>query len=281
VFEVQNQSALPIQVAGGYLDVRSSLSDLQPAIQLAVGPFTCTEEPNFRPVLRLENFGWGAAERAVLRFAFSNAAARSRPASLPLAKGVGRIDNRVRVDLEPELQAAGVDTGLLRRAQKSGLACRSSDRLACLNELRSSRIFGSLGPHLTLEETAIVLGAAGTLEYVWVDSRGEPHQTASPFTARLLLGHIVRDEACGELGESEPVTRRHVEFRLDQVNYRLPIAFRRTVEPRRTNRFVVPVHAARSSNHQFRVVMQLTDGREIVSQPINLLYYQPKWFPGS
>jgi hypothetical protein len=280
-FEVLNRSSAPIQVSGGYLDVRASVSDLQPAIQLAVGPFECTSQPNFRPEFRLENFGWGAAERAAVRFAFANPMARTRPAALPLAKSVGRIDSVTKVDFEPELQAAGVNTGLLKQRQKSGLACTSTDPQACLGELRGSGVFGSLGQHLTLDGTNILLGVVGTLEYIWANSRGQQQNAVSPFNAGLLLGHTVRDLPCGELGESDPITKTALEFRLDQSAYRLPIGFQRAIPAGRTSRFAVPVQAAKSSQHEFRVVMQLADGREISSQPVSLLYYRPKWFPGS
>jgi hypothetical protein len=229
----------------------------------------------------LENFGWGAAERAGVRFAFANTTAATRPTTLNLSKSVGRIENSVRVDLEPELQTVGVDTAYLRRQQKAGLTCSSRDRQACLQELRASGTFGSVGQYLTLEGTNIILGAVGALEYTWVDSRGQQHNTTSPLNARLLLGHMVRSISCGELGESEPITRKALEFRLDQSGYKLPIGFQRTVAPGRTSRVTVPVQAAKSSQHQFRVVMQLADGREISSQPVNLLYYLPKWFPGT
>src|SRR5262249_9941701 len=282
-FEVWNRSSAPIQVVGAYLDVRTSVSDLQPAIQLTIGgPLECNEsQPNFRPMFKLENFGWGTAERATVSFAFANTSAPTRPPTFALTKNVGRIDNTASVNLEPELQAAGVDTALLRRQQKAGVACRSRDPQACLSELRGSRTFGSVGQHLVLDGTNILLGAVGRLDYSWTDARGQQHDATSPFNARLLLGHTVRDVPCGELGESDPITRRALEFRLDQSNYQLQMGFQPPVPQPRTSGFTVAVEAAKSSQHQFRVVMQLADGREIASQPVSLLYYRPRWFPGS
>jgi hypothetical protein len=295
VLGVQNRSSMPLEVAGAYLDVQTSATDLQPAIQLRVGPSTeCSEEPGYRPMFKLENFGWGAAERAMVRFAFSNTTARTGPAVFNLAKSVGHIDRSVTVDLEPELQAAGVDTGLLRRLTKAGLACkaqahnrpsdsdlRSKDDQACLEELKASRVFGSLARHITLDYPDIIVGAVGTLEYDWIDGKGNQKNAASPFNAGLHLGHLVRENECGEGGPRDPISSRPIDFRLDQSRYRLPVAFQRSVPAGRTSRFTLPVRAAKSSEHDFRVVIQLADGREISSQPIHLLYYVPKWFPGS
>jgi hypothetical protein len=49
----------------------------------------------------------------------------------------------------------------------------------------------------------------------------------------------------------------------------------------RTSRLVLPLDAEKSSRHDFNVVIQLSDGREIKSRTVNLLYYRPKWFAHS
>jgi hypothetical protein len=38
------------------------------------------------------------------------------------------------------------------------------------------------------------------------------------------------------------------------------------------------VEALKSSDHTFKVVLQLNNGREVASRPIDLLYYRPSWF---
>jgi hypothetical protein len=42
---------------------------------------------------------------------------------------------------------------------------------------------------------------------------------------------------------------------------------------------LLTVEADKSSTHNFDVVIQLADGREIRSRPIDLLYFKPSWFP--
>ena len=47
--------------------------------------------------------------------------------------------------------------------------------------------------------------------------------------------------------------------------------------PGRVARYGLALNAAKASQHKFKVVMQLADGREITSRPINLLYFVPNW----
>jgi hypothetical protein len=282
VLEVQNRASAPIQVAGAYLAVESSVSDLQPAIQLKVGQFgECGGDPEYRPMFTLENFGWSPAERANLRFAFANPTARARPANLNVSKSIGRIDTTLTVDLEPELRSAGVNTTVLKRSAEAGLTCSSKDRNACLQQLRATGLFGSIAQQLMLKDTDIIVSAIGNLDYAWQDSKGAPRASSSPFNARLLLGHVKREAECGEGGERDPIAARPLDFRLDQSGYRLPLAFQRSIPAGRISQFTLPVRAAKSSEHNFSIVLQLADGREITSRPINLLYYVPKWFQGT
>jgi hypothetical protein len=278
VFEVQNRSAVPIQIAGAQLAVQSSVTDLQPAIQLNRRLDRCGGA-QYRPTFKAENFGWGAAERAALRFAFANPTLSTRPQAPAVTKNLGRIVNTVDVDLDAELRAAGVNTGALRARSKSGFVCTSKDPTTCLQQVRATGVFGSIAPHIALDETDIFVSAAGTLDYGWQDSRSAPQISSSPFNVKLPLGHVKTEVECGEGGQREAIASKPLEFRLDQSNYRLPVAFRSSIPAGRTSRFTVAVKAAKASQHDFSVVLQLADGREISSRPVNLLYYVPRWFP--
>jgi hypothetical protein len=279
-FEVQNRSSVPIQVAGAYLAVNSSVSDLQPAIQINRSLDTCGGA-QYRPKFKLENFGWGAAERSAMRFAFTNPKLDTRPTALGLSKSTGRIVNTVEVDLDAELRAAGVNTNTLRARSKSGFVCSSKEETACLQQLRSTGVFGSIAPHIGLQDTDIFVSAAGMLDYGWQDSKGAPKSTSSPFNIRLPLGHVKIEAECGEGGQRDRIASNPLEFRLDQSSYRLPVAFQRSIPAGRTSRFTVAVRAGKASQHDFTVVLQLADGREITSRPVNLIYYVPRWFKGS
>lgn len=280
VFEVQNRAAAPVRVRGAYLDVDASVSDLQPAIQLTAGSSNecgSRNRTDFSPQFELENFGWAPAERAQLRFAFVKPKTSLAPGTASLTKEVGLIRAGAKVDLEAELRAAGVKTAdLKRRATSGGVPCRAKGNApACLAEIAGSGLFGSLSRQITLEERDIYLNAAGTLNYAWKDQKGQEAMRSSPFSAKLLLGRTPIEAECGEGAEKEPVGKKPLEFRLDQSRYRLPVAFERTIPPGRAARYTVAVKAARSSSHNFKVVLQTADGQQITSRPISLTYFRP------
>lgn len=279
VFEVQNRSAAPVRIRGAYLDVASSVSDLQPAIQLAggsSGECSSRTRPNYSPRFELQNFGWGPAERAQLRFAFARANTNVSPANLVVTKDLGTLATVARVDLEAELRAAGVRIDQLKARAEKGIACTSrGNPSACAAEIANSGLFGSLSRSISLEDRDIFLNASGQLAYVWRDAKGGENARTSPFTARILLGRTPVEAECGEGAEKEPVGRRPLEFRLDQAGYRLPVAFERTIPASRTARYTVAVRAAKSSGHEFRVVVQTADGRQVTSRPISLTYFLP------
>jgi hypothetical protein len=280
VFEVQNRAAAPVRVRGAYLDVDSSVSDLQPAIQLSAGSSNecgMRTRTDFSPVFDLENFGWAPAERAQLRFAFVKPKTSVVPGAASLTKDLGLIRTSTKVDLEADLRTAGVKTDQLkRRATSGGIACRSKGNApACLAEIAATGLFGTLSRQITLEERDIYLNAAGTLNYVWRDQKGQEATRSSPFAAKILLGRTPLEAECGEGAEKEPVGKKPLEFRLDQSRYRLPVAFERTIPPGRSARYTVAVQAAKSSEHAFKVVLQTADGQQITSRPINLTYFRP------
>ncbi len=280
VFEVQNRAAAAVRVRGAYLDVESSVTDLQPAIQLTVGSSgecSARARPDYSPRFELENFGWGAAERAKLRFGFANPQANLGPSGQTVTKDVGAVVALTKVDLEPELRAAGVKVDQLkRRAETGGIACRAKgNAAACLAEIAATGLFGTLSRQIALEERDIVLNATGSLDYGWKDVRGREADRTQPFTARLLLGRTPVEAECGEGAEKEAIAKRPLDFRLDQTGYRLPVAFERTIPAGRSARYTVSVQAAKSSAHRFKVVLQTADGRLISSRPIALTYFLP------
>jgi hypothetical protein len=276
---VQNRSSAPIAVAGAYLAVDSSVSDLQPAVQLNRALALCGETP-YKPTFRAENFGWGAAENAEMHFAFANPNVSAQPRA-NVAKKVGNIVRTTNIDVEPELRAAGVNTGALAAKSKSGFVCSGTSRAACLEQMKSTGIFGSIASQVGLkDESSIFVALQGTLDYGWRDGKGAAQTRSSPYRLLLPLGHIKIEAECGEGGEREVVAAKPVQFRLDQEGYRLPISFQRSVPAGRTSQYAVTVTAAKSSLHEFKVVLQLADGREIPSRPVNLTYYLPSWFWG-
>lgn len=279
VFEVQNRAAAPVRVRGAYLDVDSSATDLQPAIQMSAGSSgecSARSRSDFSPRYELENFGWGAAEAAKLRFNFV-APRTNSGAATGITKEVGTIATVSKVDFEAELRASGVKTDILKqRAQSGGIPCRSKGNpAACLAEIVATGYFGSVGRLLRLEDRDIFLHAAGTLDYDWRNQGGEQKTRSSPFNARLLLARTPVEAECGEGAEKEAVGKKPLEFRLDQNRYRLPVAFERTIRAGGSARYTVAVQAPKSSEHKFKVVLQTADGRQVASRPITLTYFRP------
>jgi hypothetical protein len=279
VLEVQNRSSFSVNATGAYLDVRSSVTDMQPAIQLVVGAVGECNGPFYRPKFQLENFGWGAAEQAALRYDLTSPAVNRGTSSLPLSMNLGRIQRTLSVDLESSLRAGGVNVAVLSRNAKNGITCSAPKSLQiCLQELKAAGTFGSLSEKVGLIDGMVVLNASGRLEYSWRDATGSVRQAASPFTASLPLTFLHGNLECGEGAGREAITTVAQQLRLDVSNYRIPLSFRASIPGGRTSQLTLPVKAEKSSEHDFTVVLQLSDGREIRSRAVNLLYYVPSWF---
>lgn len=272
VFEVQNRSTAPIAISGSYLAVESSITDLQPAIQLRhERQNNCASE--YKPRFQAQNYGWGAAEDPVLRFTFTDSSGNNAGPSF--TKKVGRIGrDHLDIDLGSELQSAGVNTQGLRR--KGAFVCASRTPSQCLQEIRATGLFGPLAPRIGLSLSEIFILAAGTLDYTWTDSQGQARARSSPFRVKVPLGYVYDPGACAEMSMRELIASKPLKFQLDQFNYRLPISFQRNVPVGQTSRFAIVLSAAKSSSHAFSVVLQLADGREISSRPISLLFYVPQ-----
>jgi hypothetical protein len=278
VMEVQNRSSVPIHVTSAFLSVASSTSELQPAIQLNTGRGPC-DLGGYGPTFSLENFGWGVAEDAALKFAFAGPALGLETADLTITRSIGQIDKRLEVDLEPELKAAGVDTKALAEKSERGFSCSSKNREECLKEIRSTGFFGSLQRQIGIKDFTIFVRAAGLLSYRWRDSKGAVQQSSSPFNANVALGHVTIEAECGEGGEPEPIPSNPLKLDLDRSNYQVPLEFNRTIAEERRSRLAVTIASEKSSWSEFNFVVRLSNDREIRSRSINLLYYVPSWFP--
>jgi hypothetical protein len=140
-------------------------------------------------------------------------------------------------------------------------------------------VFASLSDLVFLDDdhNTILVKTSGTLDYVWTDVAGTEHKASSPFDIKLPLGALSEDLDLPVRGPGEIVTRKTQQLKLDETNYRIPIAYQTVVAANTTARLVVPLEAQKSSSHDFTMVVQLADAREIKSQPINLLYYRPRF----
>ena len=167
-FGVQNRSGKPISVTGAYMAVDSSVSDLEPAIQLYRHARSLPTAILTSRRFRAENFGWGSAQNAsCILSSPTPMPARVRPATV--SKNIGTIARAAKIDLEPELRAAGVNTRILAAKSDPGFVCsHGTSPPACLQQIKSSGVFGSIARQLVLNETAILVAVAGTLDYSWI-----------------------------------------------------------------------------------------------------------------
>jgi hypothetical protein len=278
--EVQNRSTSQAGISGLFIDVSSSASDLQPAIQMSkLSAFDTSMggDTYYQPYVFVENFGWSAAKEAKLRFAYSKAS--TKPTTFPETLSLGSIDKTAKADFETHLQSAGVNLDVLKANSTDGFRCSStSDRSKCLRQIKAKGGFGSLTDFLFLDDADLVVRIVGILDYTWDDNTGKERKASSPFSIKLPLGVLKQDLEVGEGGSREIVTRKAQQLKLDAASYRIPVTFATTLAPGRTSRLILPIDAEKSSVHDFKIIVQLSDGREIKSRPINLQFYRPKYF---
>ncbi|WP_316224877.1 MULTISPECIES: PAN domain-containing protein [unclassified Bradyrhizobium] len=275
--ELQNKSTSPIQVTGLYLDVRNSSTETKPAIQMTVGSAgDCNGRlyAGFSPALTFKNFGWSPAEGVGLQLSLLNPQGGESP--FTIRKTPGDLDKTMTIDVEGDLKSMAVDTNYLKTLEE-GFVCSSQAPAQCLNRFRATGKLGKLANFVQLSNITFVLKFASLLTYSWRDAKGSPQNWAQSFTTTLPLGFI-KPSGCGaEQGGPQIITTKAQHFRLDASNYRIPISYQVSLAPTRTIPLVFPVEAEKSSTHDFAVAVQLSDGREIRSRPINLLYYRPRW----
>ena len=275
--QFQNRSSRRVRVVGAYLEVARSVEERKPAIQISAGSYSsCGGLPGyFRPSFLIENFGWEPARNAELTYRIEGSGggiARKR---------VGDVSRRTRVDFVDDLRRLGLKTRRLRRAHEEGFTCRKgATRRSCMARLERSGLFGQLaGAVEPNDESVVAFSVQGELSFEWRDGSGRMQRETRPFKTSMPLAYLQIGAECGEGGERQAITTKTLQMRLGENDYRLPINYRTTVPAGRTARFVLPVTAPRSSEHDFRFVVRLSDGRSVRSRPINLLYFKPSWLP--
>jgi hypothetical protein len=303
--EVQNRATQGIQITGAYLDVAGSVTDKQPAVQISIGNdnycIGVRYHSDYSPKINFENYGWGTVRNARIRYSFIDPASTTTPANLSQTRTIGDFDKIATVSFENDLKAQSVDTNKLSRLSKpcpanSRQACTEGfkcdpvndklDEQACLKQLGSG-VFGSLADKVHISglgqyggdtQGNLVTAIAGRLEYDWTDAAGTVHNRTSPFREQLWLGKINLAPECGDGASVKRVSQSPLELKLDQSGYRVTVPIKTALPAGRSARYSMFLSAARASQHDFVVALQLADGRTIRSRPINLIYFYPAWF---
>jgi hypothetical protein len=288
VGDITNNSQDILSVERGYLKVSESVADLQPfpvvstsfgAAGVGYGCGYHTESIDDRIVI--DNYGWGRIENARTSIRFSSRRQSAAEQSRVIHVELGSFRDYQTIRVFPLLTELGVRTGELHTR---GRRCPSRSALPkCIRDVARSGIFGELANHLySVAEVAdpgalahfAATDVVGVLTYDWIDTKGQRRTHRSPYRVIIpIYGfEIVEDLECGAVG---PVTYAERVIRLPlnrtnyQVNFDLPPALR-VLRPRQNTRFGLDIDSKQSATHAFEIVLELSDGRKVVSLPVDL-----------
>ncbi len=272
VFEIENSTTDTISLVGGLLNVKDSKRNAEPAMQ--VRPFPrdpCSGVIEFLPRFFIDNFGWAPADNASLNVTAASADGRMEGTMLNVP--LGNVTESAMADVTEQLTTLGLDTDYLGHNK---LICSDpNDERLCLAELKQSGNFGKVADYISLEYMTVTINIQGTLDYSWTGSDGVTAQKSSPFSVVLPIASVANDAECGEGGEIIPVSHDPFMLRLDESNYRIAIPFAGDITPGFTSRWRIELQAPETSEHDFQLVLLLSDGRQIVSRPVHLSYFIP------
>jgi hypothetical protein len=261
VVDVSNESGAAAQVAAAYLEVDASVTDRQPFMQLqAFGA----------EAFDLRNHGWGPAENAQLAFAFGP----ERPATETFTLALGSLGA---VEVSP-VRAMTTVVPALPALQRQSPRCRSVAQVRnCLAQLERTVPLGRLGQIAYLRDNQVMTRLIGTLTYQWRDAANRVRRQQHPVDVELQLFRFETGEMA-EMGAPAPEESgfKPIVLALDRTQYRLPLPYRPRIGPGQNQRFQLTLAAPKSSQHLFRVVMEMTDGSRALSAPLDLLYFVPQ-----
>lgn len=262
VLDVSNESTRPIQATDSYLEIEASAIELQPFVTLAI----------WSEAFQLINQGWGTAENAHLNFAFGPERPATESASLPLGTlGV------VTVNPERALIAAVPALPQLREQLPK---CPSLDQVRdCLAQLQATKPMGRIGDVAYLRRNQVLTRLIGTLSYEWRDATGAVQKREHPINVeQRLFSFDTGGGPAAAMGPPGPEQEGYepVALQLDRKAYRVRLPYRPLLAPAQNQRFQLALIAPKSSRHQWRVVMETSDGRRVTTPRLDLLYFVPK-----
>lgn len=272
VFEIENSTTETISLVGGFMQVADSKRNPEPAMQIRPFPRDpCSGIIEFLPRFFIDNFGWAPADGASLNITAASSDGRAEGTQLNVP--LGNISDSVMADVTAQLQQLGLDTDFL--AHNKLICTDPNDERLCLAELKQSGNFGQVADYISLEFQTVTINIQGTLDYSWAGSDGAVSDKSSPFTVVLPIASVANDAECGEGGEIIPVNHDPFMLRLDESNYRIAIPFAGDVTPGFTSRWRIELQAPETSEHDFELVLLLSDGRQLRSRPVHLTYFIP------
>jgi len=265
VLDVTNESGSPLQVVSSYLEVQRSRSDLQPFIS-----FSSWDEGIVQGFFDISNHGWGRAENAVIEFAFG----RDQPVTERFGLRLGMLDA---VEVTP-IRAMTALVPSLPKLLDQPPKCPSNRQVpACLARLGRSMPMGRIADIAYTRADMVLTRLFGSLRYQWRDVGGQVQVREHPANLEILLFRFDTGEGA-EMGGAGPEEMgfRPITLQLDREQYRLPLPYRPRLGPGQNQRFQLTLNAPKASSHQFRVVLETSDGRRVTTAPLDLQYFVPK-----
>jgi hypothetical protein len=251
-----NNGSSTIFITQGWLDVERSVPQRRPI--LVVWPIDAAR------TIELENDGWSDLESVIL--AFNVVRAGSTPVFRPPYRhhiAVGRVHDHRTVDITRAVAQEGVDLSTIYRLERKVAGSR----------------FVSLSP---VEERALRLalkpfGNEYALTVGEIRYRDRGLQRRVRFSSPLVLF-----ERPPPSPPPPPVIDFVAQARLqpEGIDYARAVQFAGEGEVLKAGdvgRFAISADAAFSSRHRFRVRLQTNDGHELVSPPVDLSIFVPRY----
>lgn len=286
IFEFENRTNGQIHIQTVYLDVGSSETDTDPAVQLLIDassecdPAVDWQYNTCTTLFHFENYGWSNPVDASLNFTFDG--------RTQFRQEIGTFEHRYTARFEEELARLGVNfNAFQRRHVCTAQSVRGLERAeACKQDMARDPDFGQIADQVVfgaaLEDAnpnTVGVIVRGTLDYRWQQADGTWREKSSPFDGYVALANLPDGVEVGEGGDPEPIGHAPFKFTLDQSNYRIPLPLNAHVDAGISGRWKLELEADRSSNHDFRVVFVLADGRRVSSRQMSMLYVRPRVFP--
>lgn len=280
---IANRSRKTLSIKSIELEVLRSAVDRRPYLEFSSGGVDGECMMNAGPLdakVRLMNFGWGPAQNANLRFGFFNGDQTYR------AK-VGTITQDRTVDLIDAVRKTGADIN--RLSSKNLFKCPSYNQIQrCRRDLLKRLRLGSLARLVRFNETFgtnLIVDTYGRLSYQWTDVDGTARRSgvSVKFPLRLTSIKVQPPAECGAGGPEDPQARVPVlRLRNGKQNYRVRYPLRRRLQVRAGRMVTLPfaLKARKASDHRYRVVVEMSDGKRLATKPVRLKYFEPR-YPGA
>jgi len=266
------------------LQVVQSQPDLQPFLGVSGDDFLEVGEPencvdggdasHLNPRFVIVNTGLGRVLNSRATFSFMG---REGVRSPSFKQRIGSFGDMKPVSIVGELRALGVD---VRQLRNNDFQCPSYGQIeSCRRRLLADVKLGRLSPYVHFGRSIYLETAVdGVLTYEWKDYGGRVHTARSPFRTNIDLAKLrVRTPTeCGAGAPDLPQAGVPVfQLQTARRNYRLRYPIKRPISLSRPRVFGLGLIAPKSSNHSFRVVAELTDGRRVASLPVSFTYIRP------